>query len=140
MRLSVAITWRIPVAHRNKLVNTAIGGWSMSSASAFQGGNPLVYGISGGTFFNNTTRANAVGDPLDGIGGPIVSRLNRYFNTAAFAVPVNFIQGNFARRVQFAEPSDVRECECNGRRSGRGTLSIQANNARQTEFRARIVF
>jgi hypothetical protein len=181
MRLSVAVTWQIPVGlgrqflgSSSKLVNTVIGGWSMSSASAFQGGNPLVYGISGGTFLNNTTRANAVGDPLDGIGGPIVSRLNRCFNTAAFAVPANYTQGNLAPRIgTMRTPGannvnlvlaktfyltekvklDFRASQDNFLNHpvfgsvnttvgavGFGTLSIQANNARQTEFRARIVF
>ena len=55
--------------------------------------------MSGGTFFNNSTGANAIGDPTDGAALPIVQRLNHYFNTAAFAVPANFTQGNVAARI-----------------------------------------
>ena len=158
-------------AHHNKPVNTVIGGWSISSASAFQGGNSLVYGISGGTFFNNSKRANAVGDPLDGIGGPSVDRLNRYFNTAAFAVPPNLAQGNLGPRMGSVRTPgannvnlvlaktfyptgkvklDFRASQYNFLNYpvfgsvnttvgavGFGTLSIQANNARQTEFNSR---
>ena len=46
-----------------------------------------------------TARANTVGHPLDGIGDPIVSRLNRYFNTAAFAFRANYTQGTLAPRI-----------------------------------------
>jgi len=181
MRLSVAVSWQIPVgrgrqflSNTSKPLNTVIGGWSLSSASAFQGGNPLVLGISGGTFFNNTTRPNVVGDPLEGIGGPIVSRLNRYLNTAAFTVPPNFTQGNLAPRFGSVRTPgannvslvlaktfyltekvklDFRASQYNFLNHpvfgslnttvgavGFGSLSIQANNSRQTEFRARIVF
>jgi hypothetical protein len=41
----------------------------------------------------NSGQPNAVGSPAAGISGPIVQRLTRYFNTAAFAQPASFTYG-----------------------------------------------
>jgi hypothetical protein len=180
-RLSIAVSWRLPVGrgryfltHSSRLTDLLLGGWLLSTASAFQSGNPLSFGITGGTFYNNATRANVIGDPTVGADLPIVQRLNRYFNTAAFAVPANFTQGNMAARIgtvrspgannvslvlaktfQLNEKVklDFRASQYNflnhpvfgGQNTtvgavAFGTLTIQANNARQTEFRARIIF
>jgi hypothetical protein len=55
--------------------------------------------VSGGTYLSNSIRANVVGDPTSGISGGITQRINRYFNTAAFAVPPNFTLGSSAPRL-----------------------------------------
>jgi hypothetical protein len=38
-------------------------------------------------------------DPTEGISGPIVQRLARYFNTGAFSQPADFTWGNLSPRI-----------------------------------------
>lgn len=95
-RLTVAAAWDLPFARRNRF----IGGWQLSTFQTYQGGFPLAFGITGGTFPAGTSpRANVVGDPTEGISGSHTERLSRYFNTAAFAQPANFTLGTAAPRI-----------------------------------------
>ena len=105
-RFSGAFAWQLPVGRGkplatgiNRAADAIIGGWQISTSIVFQGGTPATFGVSGGTYVSNSVRPNIVGNPADGISGSIVSRLNRYFNTAAFARPANFTMGNMAPRI-----------------------------------------
>jgi hypothetical protein len=105
-RLSAAMAWNLPfgrgrthLAHINRAADYVIGGWALSTYLLFQGGNPMSFGVSGGTYFSNSIWPNVVGNPADGVSGAIVSRLNNYFNTAAFTRPANFTLGNMSARI-----------------------------------------
>jgi hypothetical protein len=105
-RFSAALAWNIPVGRGRQFLNhigrpadLIIGGWQISNASVFQGGTPVTFGVTGGTYVSNTIRPNVTGNPAEGITGSITSRLNRYFNTAAFSRPANFTLGNLAPRI-----------------------------------------
>jgi hypothetical protein len=72
------------------------GGWMVSTFAVFQGGFPLAFGLAKSTAGANSGRPNAVGNPAQGISGPIVDRLNHYFNINAFAQPADFTYGNMS--------------------------------------------
>ncbi|MEK7405310.1 MAG: carboxypeptidase regulatory-like domain-containing protein, partial [Acidobacteriota bacterium] len=105
-RLSAALAWEVPVGRGrqflgalNRAADLAIGGWQVSSSVIFQDGMPMAFGVTGGTYVGNSIRPNVVGDPSEGASGPHVRRLNRYFNTTAFARPPDFTLGNLAPRI-----------------------------------------
>lgn len=136
-RLSAAFAWELPVGRGRALLtgagralDLALGGWHLSSSLVFQGGTPASFGVSGGTYLSNSIRPNLVGDPSNGASGPIVQRLSRYFNTAAFARPANFTMGNLAPRTGLVRAP--------GNNSVNVTLSksFQIWERLRTEFRA----
>jgi hypothetical protein len=105
-RLTIALAWDLPAGRRrhflpniNKVADLLIGGWQLSTSQTFQAGMPLSFGVSGGTYFSNTIYPVAVGDPNQGVSGSIGSRLNDYFNTAAFARPANYTLGDVSPRI-----------------------------------------
>ena len=71
----------------------------LSTYQMFQGGFPASFGLARGTAGAGSGRPNAIGDPAQGISGPIVQRLNRYFNTSAFAQPPDYTYGNVAANI-----------------------------------------
>jgi hypothetical protein len=84
------------------VAETLMGGWQISMFNTFQSGFPLGFSTSPSTIFGigeGTQRPNAAGDPTAGISGGIGDRLDRYFNTDAFAQPPNFTFGNLGSRV-----------------------------------------
>jgi hypothetical protein len=105
-RLTVTAAWDLPFGRRrhfftdaSRTLDLAIGGWQLSTFSTFQSGFPLSFGLLRGTLGAGGSRPNAVGDPMAGISGSVVSRLDRYFNTEAFAQPPDFTFGNVSPRV-----------------------------------------
>ena len=76
----------------NHLLDAVIGGWRASSTFQVQGGNPFTptingsqttdFALSGGSNFR--LRPNLVGNPI-----PAQRTLLAYFNTSAYATPVN---------------------------------------------------
>jgi hypothetical protein len=48
---------------------------------------------------SGSCRPNIIGDPAEGVTGSINSRLERYFNTSAFAQTPDFTYGNAAPRI-----------------------------------------
>jgi hypothetical protein len=105
-RLTVTAAWNLPVGKNRALLGNAsraldavVGGWQLSTFSTFQSGFPLAFSLVRNTLGAGGSRPNAAGDPMAGISGSIGSRLNRYFNTAAFAQPADFTFGNLSPRV-----------------------------------------
>lgn len=106
-RLTVAAAWDLPFGRKrhylsniSRAADFLIGGWQLSNFMTFQGGFATAFGFAGGTFPAGTSpRPNVVGDPKDGVSGSHQSRLDRYFNTDAFARPDDFTLGNLAPRV-----------------------------------------
>jgi Carboxypeptidase regulatory-like domain len=105
-RLTLAFNWKIPVgrgleflSNLSKPFDLMLGGWALSSQMAFQDGLPANFSVTGGTYFSDAIRPNVVGNPSQGVTASIASRLNDYFNTAAFARPANFTMGDVAPSI-----------------------------------------
>jgi hypothetical protein len=105
-RLTVTAAWNLPFGRRRALLTNApraldllVGDWQLSTFSTFQSGFPLSFSLIRPTLGAGGNRPDAAGDPMDGISGSIGSRLERYFNTEAFAQPRDFTFGNVSPRV-----------------------------------------
>ncbi len=86
----------------SRLVDALIGGWELSGFLTLQGGNPLQIGLDGGNIWNGTQRPNLIGDPSTS--GSVTSRLNGYFNNAAFTRPANDVYGTAPRYLNYRGP------------------------------------
>lgn len=100
-RLSITTAYDLPFGRGRRYgtswsrpLNLLAGGWTMSAFAVFQGGFPLAFGLATATAGANSSRPNVIGDPAQGVTGSITSRLNHYFNTAAFAQPPDYTYGN----------------------------------------------
>lgn len=86
------------IGNAGTALNYIVGGWSVNGITTLQTGFPLAFS----TATNQTgsqgggSRPNVV-SPIKSISGPAQSRLNKWFNTAAFAVPAPFTFGNESR-------------------------------------------
>lgn len=86
----------------NRWMDALIGGWEISGVYTAQSGNPLQIGLSGGNIWNGTQRPNLIGDPATT--GPVSSRLNAYFNPAAFSRPDTDVFGTAPRYLNYRGP------------------------------------
>jgi hypothetical protein len=105
-RLTVSAAWELPFgqkrrfgANMSRALDLVVGGWTIATFNTFQGGFPVGFGLSRAAAGSGSGRPNANGDPSAGVSGPIVKRLNRYFNTGAFAQPADHTFGNLAPRI-----------------------------------------
>ena len=108
-RLTTTMSWDVPVGRNrafgsdmNRGLDAVIGGWNIAMFNTFQSGFPLSFGVNANTLFltgAGAQRPNVIGDPMAGISGSHEERLNRFFNTAAFAQPAPFTFGDTAARV-----------------------------------------
>ncbi|MCC6859437.1 MAG: carboxypeptidase regulatory-like domain-containing protein [Bryobacterales bacterium] len=105
-RLTLTAAWDLPFgqkrhfgANMSRALDLIVGGWTLSTFNTFQGGFPVGFGLSRSAAGTGSGRPNANGDPSAGISGPIVKRLNRYFNTDAFAQPADYTWGNLSPRI-----------------------------------------
>ena len=64
---------------------------------------PLSVTQSGGNIWNGTQRPDLVGDPSTS--GPVTSRLDNYFNTAAFSQPLPDVPGTTPRTLSYRGPA-----------------------------------
>ncbi len=100
-RLTISAAWDLPYG-RGRRYGSSIargwdlvaGGWTISTFDTFQAGFPVGFSLSRQTAGANSNRPDAIGNPAEGVDGPIVDRLRSYFNTAAFAQPADFTYGN----------------------------------------------
>jgi len=105
-RLTITAAWEIPVGRNRRYLagisraaDLVIGGWTISTFNTFQKGFPLAFSLARAAAGSGANRPNAAGDPTEGISGPIVKRLDRYFNTNAFSQPPDFTWGNLSPRI-----------------------------------------
>lgn len=78
----------------NKALDAMVGGWQLNTVSTFQTGLPLL--VRGSNNFTGINYPDLVADPSlpSDERGP-----NRWFNTAAFRNPANFVIGNAPRTL-----------------------------------------
>jgi hypothetical protein len=105
-RLTITAAWDLPLGRTRRfatnisgILDAFVGGWTLSTFNTFQGGFPVGFGLVRCAAGSGSCRPNANGDPASGISGPIVDRLNRYFNTGAFSQPADYTWGNLSPRI-----------------------------------------
>jgi hypothetical protein len=109
-RLAVAGVWQLPFGRGrqwgsdwNRVADLVLGGWNVSGVFSRQSGMPLAVTQSGGLIWDGTQRPNLVGDPRTS--GPITSRLDNYFNVAAFSQPLPDVPGTAPRTLSYRGPA-----------------------------------
>jgi hypothetical protein len=82
------------------VLDRLISGWGINGISTFQSGNPLPISVATNTSnsFGGGQRPNRTGVDIN-VGGSAQSRLNDWFNVAAFSLPAPFTFGNSARTL-----------------------------------------
>jgi hypothetical protein len=102
--------WEIPVgkgrkwgSRWNRPLDWALGGWELSGMALFRSGMPLQVTQSGGSIWDGTQRPDLIGDP--GTSGSVTSRLNRWFNEAAFSKPPLDVPGTAPRTLNYRGPA-----------------------------------
>ena len=82
------------------VVDKLISGWGINGVSTFQSGNPLPISVAVNTSnsFGGGQRPNRTGVSAN-LSGSAQSRLNQWFNIAAFSLPSAFTFGNAARTM-----------------------------------------
>ncbi len=104
--LAVNSVWELPVGrgktflNRGGILDAVLGGWQLNGLGIFHSGVPLQLTTASNNLFNygGTERPNWNGQNPT-LPGSIESRLNNYFNTAAFSQPAPFTFGNTARTL-----------------------------------------
>jgi hypothetical protein len=85
----------------NRVLRTAVNGWTLSGIVTFLGGSPLT--ITAGDDWNrdgqNNDRADLIGNPYLDPNRSRAETLAKWFNTAAFTRPVAGRDGNAARNI-----------------------------------------
>jgi hypothetical protein len=90
-----------PIGHNaTGVLDRVISGWGVNGVTTFQSGNPLPISVAVNTSnsFGGGQRPNrtSVSPAVD---GSAQSRLNQWFNTAAFSLPTPFTFGNSSRTL-----------------------------------------
>ncbi len=85
-----------------------ISGWGINGVTTFQSGTPLPIGVAVNTTnsFGGGQRPNRTGASA-GLDGSAQSRLNQWFNTAAFVLPPSFTFGNASRTLPDARSHGI---------------------------------
>ena len=84
------------------MAELALGGWNVSGVFSRRAACPSRVTQSGGQIWDGTQRPNLVGDPSTS--GPITSRLDNYFNPAAFSQPAPDVPGTTPRTLSYRGP------------------------------------
>jgi hypothetical protein len=85
-----------------RVLNWIAGGWDLSGIALFQSGMPLHVTQNGGNIWDGTQRPNLIGDPSTQ--GTVQSRINDYFNRAAFSQPPVDVPGTAPRSLGYRGP------------------------------------
>ncbi len=90
------------------VMDRVISGWGVNGVTTFQSGNPLPISVAVNTTnsFGGGQRPNRTATPI-GVDGSAQSRLNGWFNTAAYALPAPFTFGNAARTAPDARSHGI---------------------------------
>lgn len=108
-RLVMSFSYELPVGkgkafagNINKKLNAIVGGWVIDSLMTFSKGYPIAPSLQGGVLWEGTQRPNLIGDPSTS--GSVESRINNYFNTAAFSRPAPDTFGTAPRTLNYRTP------------------------------------
>jgi hypothetical protein len=108
-RVVITGAWEMPFgigrkwgSQWNRFLDWALGGWELSGVATLQSGLPLHVTQNGGSIWDGTQRPHLVGDP--GTSGPVVDRLNGWFNEAAFLKPPTDVPGSAPRTLNYRGP------------------------------------
>ncbi len=108
-RLVMSFSYELPVgkgkalgSNMNRTANAVLGGWEVNGLTTFSKGYPIVPALQGGVLWEGTQRPNLIGDPS--MPGSVESRLNNYFNTAAFSRPAADTFGTAPRTLNYRTP------------------------------------
>jgi hypothetical protein len=93
----------------NKVADGVVGGWQVSGISSFKSGFPLgiVAQTNNTNSFGGTQNPNLVGNPNARPAG--VSRIQEWFNTAAFTQPDPFTFGNSPRSLPSTRADGIND-------------------------------
>ena len=77
-----------------------LGGWQVNGLASFQSGIPLTLTtqVNNTNSYGGGSRPNSTGVSAK-LSGPVVDRLNRYFDTSAFTQPDPYTFGNLGRTL-----------------------------------------
>jgi hypothetical protein len=108
-RLVMSFSYELPVGkgkafggNINKKLNAVVGGWVIDSLMTFSKGYPIAPALQGGVLWEGSQRPNLIGDPSTS--GSVESRINNYFNTAAFSRPAPDTFGTAPRTLNYRTP------------------------------------
>ena len=108
-RLVMSFSYELPVGkgkalggNMNKKVNAVLGGWELNGLTTFSKGYAIIPSLQGGVLWEGSQRPNLIGDPSTS--GSVVSRMNNYFNTAAFSRPAPDTFGTAPRTLNYRTP------------------------------------
>jgi hypothetical protein len=98
--LVVNFQYDVPFRSQHKLLRVVAGGWSVNGITTIQSGQPVSITSSANTTgsFNGTQRPNSTGISSR-TAGSIKSRVDSFFNAAAFSVPARYAFGNVGRNL-----------------------------------------
>jgi hypothetical protein len=103
--VNLSYIYNVPFTTKSRVLNALVHGWSTSGAFAYRTGTPYYVTLGSdneniGTNSGRTTEfPNLIGNPNSGF----TQSLNRWFNTAAYALPPFGIRGDAGRHAQFTE-------------------------------------
>ncbi len=108
-RLVMSFSYELPVGkgkalggNINRKANAVLGGWEVNGLMTFSRGYPIIPALQGGTLWEGTQRPNLIGDPSKP--GSVESKINGYFNTAAFSRPAADTFGTAPRTLNYRTP------------------------------------
>jgi hypothetical protein len=91
------------------IADKLISGWGINGSTTFQSGNPLPISVATNTNgFGAGQRPNRTGTGAN-IDGSAQSKLNQWFNTAAFSLPAAFTYGNSSRTLPDVRSHGINE-------------------------------
>jgi len=100
--------YELPIGKGKPFVNhgwasNVIGGWQVNGVANFRTGVPLQVTTNNNQLYNNggTQRVNRVSGVSPYEHGPMFTRINQYFNSAAFVNPPAFTYGNTSRNLAY---------------------------------------
>ncbi len=133
-RLVVSFSYQLPIGtgkaigtDMGRLANAIAGGWEISGLMTFQSGVPLNVTQDAGVIWDATQRPNLIGDPS--MSGPVVDRLNGYFNVSAFQRPANDVVGTTPRTLSTYRAPGLRNADL------AMLKSFQISESKRGEFR-----
>jgi hypothetical protein len=133
-RLVVSFNYQLPIGRgkpigtdMGRLANMLVGGWELSGLMTFQSGVPLNITQDAGVIWDATQRPHLIGDPS--MPGPVIDRIDGYFNVNAFQRPANDVVGTAPRTLSNYRAPGLRNVDL------AMLKSFQFTESKRAEFR-----